>query len=73
MSELEDRADEIRGVAAKPECKTINDLAAAFGWNMETARHCNAILSLGLADAKLQAGKRTEARSVPKPTKAKPK
>ena len=67
------RADEIRGVAAKPECKTINDLATAFGWNMETARHANQVLSLGLSDAKLQAGKRTEARSVPKPVKKAPK
>ena len=71
MSELIDRADEIRGLAQK--CKTINDLATVMVWNMETARHANQVLSLGLSDAKLQGGKRTEARSVPKPVKAKPK
>ena len=71
MSELIDRADEIRGLAEK--CKTINDLAKRLGWSMEVTRHANQVLSLGLGDAKLQAGKRTEARSVPKPVKAKPK
>ena len=72
-SEIDRRADEIRAIAHNPKCKTVNDLARAFGWNMETARHANQVLSLGLGDAKLQAGKRTEARSVPKPQKAKPK
>ena len=71
MSELEDRADEIRGLAQS--CKTVNDLAKRLGWSMEVTRHANIVLGLGLADAKLQAGKRTEARSVPKPQKAKPK
>jgi hypothetical protein len=71
MSELIQRADEIRGLAQS--CKTINDLAKRLGWSMEVTRHANTVLSLGLADAKLQAGKRTEARSVPKPQKAKPK
>ena len=71
MSELMRRADEIRGVAAKPECKTINDLATAFGWNMETARHANQVLSLGLSDAKLRDGKRKEAQAHPKPVSKK--
>ena len=71
MSELQDRADEIRGLAQS--CKTINDLAKRLCWSMEVTRHANTVLGLGLADAKLQAGKRTEARSVPKPQKAKPK
>ena len=71
MSELIDRADEIRGIAQK--CKTINDLAKRLGWSMEVTRHANQVLSLDLPDAKLQAGKRTEAQAVPKPQKAKPK
>jgi hypothetical protein len=71
MSELQDRAEELRAIAAK--CKTLNDFSAATGWNMETCRHARTVLSLDLPDAKLQAGKRTEARSVPKPQKAKPK
>jgi len=71
MSELEDRAEELRAIAKA--CKTLNDFSAATGWNMETCRHARQVLSLDLPDAKLQAGKRTEARSVPKPQKAKPK
>jgi hypothetical protein len=71
MSEIIDRADEIRAIAHNPKCKTINDLATAFGWNMETARHANQVLSLGLGDARLQTGPKTEARSVPKPVKRK--
>jgi hypothetical protein len=70
MSELIERADELRAIAAK--CKTLNDFSAAIGWNMETCRHARTVLSLDLPDAKLQAGKRTEARSVPKPVKKKP-
>jgi hypothetical protein len=69
-SEIIQRADEIRGIAQS--CKTINDLAKRLGWSMEVTRHANTVLSLGLADAKLQAGKRTEARAVPKPVKKKP-
>jgi hypothetical protein len=71
MSELEDRADELRALAAK--CKTINDFARVTGFSMEIARHARTVLGLDLPDAKLQTGKRTEARAVPKPTKAKPK
>ena len=67
MSEIQDRADEIRGIAQS--CKTINDLARKLGWSMEVTRHANVVLNLELPDAKLQAGKRTEARSVPKPVK----
>jgi hypothetical protein len=72
-SEIDQRADEIRAIAAKPSCKTINDLAKHLGWSMEVTRHANTVLGLGLADAKLRTGPRTEARSVPKPQKAKPK
>jgi hypothetical protein len=70
-SEIERRADELRDVARA--CKTLNDFAKATGFSMEIARHARTVLSLDLPDAKLQAGKRTEARSVPKPQKAKPK
>ena len=68
-SELIDRADEIRGIAAKRTCKNINDLAHELGWNMETARHANQVLSLGLPDAKLKTGPATAGRAVPKPMK----
>jgi hypothetical protein len=71
MSEILDRADELRALAAK--CKTINDFAKATGWSMEVARHARETLGLNLPDARLQTGPRTEARAVPKPTKAKPK
>ena len=69
MTELEARKDEIKVTAAS--CKTVNDLARAMLWNMETARHCNTILSLGLPDAKLRGGVRREAMAVPKPVKRK--
>lgn len=69
-SELERRADELRDVARA--CATINDFARAAGFSMEVARHARSVLNLDLPDAKLQAGKRTEARAVPKPTKKKP-
>jgi hypothetical protein len=67
MSEIIERADEIRGISQS--CKTINDLARKLGWSMEITRHANAVLSLGLADARLQTGPRTEAKAVPKPQK----
>jgi hypothetical protein len=67
MSEIIDRADEIRGISQS--CKTINDLAKRLGWSMETARHANQALELGLPEAALRPGPRTEARAVPKPVK----
>ena len=70
-SEIERRADELRDIARA--CTNLNEFAKALGWRMEVARHAAKVLSLDLPDAKLQAGKRTEARSVPKPQKAKPK
>jgi hypothetical protein len=67
MSEIIERADEIRAIAAK--CKTLNDLARAFGWNMETARHAREVLGLDLPDAKLRTGPATAGQACPKPTK----
>ena len=67
MSELIDRADELRAIAAK--CKTINEFRAATGWNMETARHAREVLGLDLPDAKLRTGPATAGRAVPKPVK----
>jgi hypothetical protein len=67
MSELETRADEIRGIAQS--CKTINDLAKRLGWSMEITRHANTVLSLDLPDARLKTGPATAGRAVPKPTK----
>lgn len=68
-SELETRADEIRGIAAKPSCKTVNDLARELSWTMETARWANTVLGLDLPDAKLRAGPPTVGQANPKPTK----
>lgn len=69
MSELSERADELRAIAAK--CKTINDFARATGFSMETARWARETLGLELPDARLQTGPRTEAKAVPKPVKRK--
>ena len=52
MNELTRRAPEIRDRASK--CETVLDLAKAMNWNMETARHCNAELNLGLAEKALR-------------------
>jgi hypothetical protein len=67
MSEIIERADEIRAIAAK--CKTLNDLAKRLGWSMEIARHANAVLGLDLPDARLKTGPATAGRAVPKPVK----
>jgi hypothetical protein len=69
MSEIETRADEIRGIAQS--CKTINDLARKLGWSMEITRHANTVLSLDLPDARLKTGPATAGRAVPKPVKRK--
>ena len=67
MSELIDRADELRAIAAK--CKNINEFRAATGWNMETARHAREVLGLDLPDAKLRAGPPTVGQANPKQPK----
>jgi len=67
-SEISDRADEIRAMAAT--CKTILDLARRANWNMETARHCNAELGLGLAEKALRPASAPHAGvACPKPVK----
>lgn len=65
MSELQDRADELRAIAAK--CKTLNDFARVTGFSMEIARHTRDILGLDLPDARLKTGPATAGRAVPKP------
>jgi hypothetical protein len=69
MSEIEDRADELRAIAAKPSCKTLNDFARVTGFSMEIARHTRDILALNLPDARLKAGPATEAKANPKQPK----
>lgn len=69
MSEIIDRADELRAIAAKPSCKTLNDFAKATGFSMEIARHAREVLGLDLPDAKLRAGPPTAGQANPKPTK----
>ena len=69
MSEIIDRADEIRGIAQS--CRTINDLAKRLGWSMEIARHTRDILGLELPDAKLRTGPAKVAQAHPKPVKRK--
>lgn len=68
-SELETRADELRAIAAKPSCKTLNDFAKATGFSMEIARHAREVLGLNLPDAKLRAGPPTAGQANPKQPK----
>ena len=68
-SEIQTRADELRAIASKRTCKTINDLARELSWTMETARHANQVLSLGLPDSKLRTGPATAGQACPKPVK----
>jgi len=65
--ELARRADEIRDAAKT--AGTVRGLADHFRWSMETARHANQALELGLREAALRPGPRTEARAIPKPQK----
>lgn len=67
MSEIIDRADELRAIAKG--CKTLNEFRALTGWNMETARHAREVLGLDLPDARLKTGPATAGRAVPKPVK----
>ena len=67
MSELIERADELRAIAAK--CKNLNEFRAATGWNMETARPAREVLGLDLPDAKLRAGPPTAGQANPKQPK----
>jgi hypothetical protein len=67
MSELIERADELRAIAAK--CKTINDFRAATGWTMETCRHARDVLGLNLPDSAPRGGAVKLAQSCPKPAK----
>jgi len=67
MSELSERADELRAIAAK--CKTLNDFARVTGFSMEIARHARETLALNLPDARLKAGPATEAKANPKQPK----
>jgi hypothetical protein len=69
MSEIIERADELRAIAAKPSCKTLNDFAKATGFSMEIARHASQVLALNLPDARLKAGPATEAKANPKQPK----
>jgi hypothetical protein len=69
MSEIIERADELRAIASK--CKTINDFRAATGWTMETCRHARDVLALNLPDAKLQTGPAKAGQAHPKPVKRK--
>jgi hypothetical protein len=68
-SEIERRSEELRDIARA--CTNLNEFAKAVGWRMEIARHANQVLSLGLGDARLQTGPKTEAKAVPKPVKRK--
>lgn len=68
MNELTRRADEIRDRASK--CETVLDLARAMSWNMETARHCNTELALGLSEKALRPASAPHAGVAhPKPVK----
>lgn len=69
MSELQDRADELRAIAAK--CKTINEFARELSWSMEVSRHARDVLGLDLPDARLPTGPATAGQAHPKPVKRK--
>jgi hypothetical protein len=69
-SEIARRADEIREAAKT--AGTVRGLADAFRWSMESARHANQALELGLPEAALRpAIERTEGKAHPKPVKRK--
>jgi hypothetical protein len=69
MSEIIDRADELRAIAKT--CTNLNEFAKAVGWRMEIARHANQVLALNLPDAKLQTGPAKAGQAHPKPVKRK--
>ena len=70
MSELLDRASELRATAAT--CKTLLDFARATGFSMEVARHASKVLNLGLPEVTLRpAGPRQEGKANPKPVSKK--
>jgi hypothetical protein len=68
-SEMAKSAADIQADATK--CATVADLARMRRWSMETARHANQALELGLREAALRPGPRIEARAIPKPVKRK--
>lgn len=67
MSEIIDRADELRAIAAK--CRTLNEFARELSWSMEVSRHAREVLGLDLPDARLPTGPATAGQAHPKPTK----
>lgn len=68
MSEILDRADELRAIAAK--CDTIQDFWKATGWkDIQSAHHANELLNLNLPIIRKsnRAGAPRPAQACPKP------
>lgn len=73
-SEIEDRADELRAIAAK--CDTVQDFWKATGWtDIQAAHRANEVLKLGLPIIR-KSGRRSPpkaAQPCPKPVSGKAK
>ena len=71
MSEISDRADEIRALAQN--CETVLDLAKTLRWPIQSAASANEQLQLGLAEIKVNRfGAPRAAQPSPKPQSKKP-
>lgn len=69
MSEILDRADELRAMAA--ECETVREFWIRTGWrDIQSAYRAKELLGLDLHDIRQSGrdGKRRVAQAVPKPT-----
>lgn len=66
-SEIEDRAEELRALAA--ECDTVQDFANRLGWHIQSAHRANELLKLNLPIIRSagRAGKPRAAQACPKP------
>lgn len=67
-SEITDRADELRAIAA--DCDTVQDFARKLNWHMQSAHRANEVLKLGLPIIRKsgRTGPPKVAQSCPKPT-----
>lgn len=67
MSEILDRADELRAIAA--ECETVQEFAIRLGWHIQSAHHANELLNLNLPIIRKsnRAGAPRPAQACPKP------
>jgi len=66
-SEIEDRAAELRALAAK--CGTVQEFANRLGWHIQSGHRANELLKLNLPILRSsgRAGKPRDAQPCPKP------